>query len=66
MDAVKTLALASRRKKILDKLGGKETAIPRYASFMLINEDSNAENYNNWTLKNTIIMQKKDDSLIAY
>lgn len=66
MDAIKTLALASRRKKILDKLGGEKTAIPRYASFMLINEDSNVENYNNWALKNTIIMQKKNDSLIAY
>ena len=66
MDAVKTLALTSRRGRILDKIGGEKTVIPKYSNFILIDENYNVNNYNNWMAKNTIIMQKKGDSLIAY
>lgn len=66
MGAIKSLALASKRKKILDSFGGEETAIPKYANVKLISEDSDNQGQNNWLLKNTIVMQKKGDSLVAY
>lgn len=66
MNAVKVLALASRRKRLFDELGGEKTVIPRYANAILIGENSDIKQHNKWFLKNTIVMQKQGDSLVAY
>lgn len=66
MAVIKPLILVSRRKKILDNLGGEKVIISKYVEVKLIDENFDIKNSDAWLLRNAIIMQKQDNSLVAY